>query len=80
MQGDGITRHTLPSILKGSGFGGRSAGNVVSGFGGGLLQSCSRDALRSALKCNWVDVDGEVLERGTLDGVRAAVRVDARNA
>lgn len=42
----------------------------MSGFGGGLLQSCSRDALRSALKCNWVDVDGEVLERGTLDGAR----------
>ena len=33
--------------------------NIVFGSGGGLLQDCNRDTLRFALKCSWVDVDGE---------------------
>ena len=131
LQGDGITRHSLPNILKGLQLGGWSAENVVFGSGGGLLQDCDRDTLRFALKCNWADVNGEirdvfkrpatdvsksskagklklvrsggdyrtvrsgepgddvmrevfrdgrVLERCTLDGVRAAVRADVRSS
>ena len=60
LQGDGITRHSLPGILSGLVEAGWSTDNVAFGSGGGLLQDCDRDTLRFALKCSWVDVDGEV--------------------
>lgn len=60
LQGDGITRHSLPHILSGLATAGWAAENVVFGSGGGLLQNCDRDTLRFALKCSWVDVGGEI--------------------
>ena len=60
IQGDGISRHTLPGLLDSIMDAGWSLDNIVFGSGGGLLQNCDRDTLRFAMKCNWVDVDGEV--------------------
>ena len=58
IQGDGITRRSLPALCKAITDAGWSMDNMVFGSGGGLLQDCDRDTLRFALKCNWVQVDG----------------------
>ena len=63
IQGDGITRKSLPEIcdvIIQSKF---SLDNVVFGSGGGLLQDCTRDTQRFALKCNWVKKsNGEIID------------------
>ena len=59
IQGDGITRHSLPKILDAIMAHGWSVDNFVFGSGGGLLQDCTRDTLRYALKCCWVQIDGK---------------------
>lgn len=58
IQGDGITRSSLPGLCDAITGAGWSMDNTVFGSGGGLLQDCDRDTLRFALKCNWVQVDG----------------------
>ena len=58
IQGDGITRHSLPGLCNVIMEAGWSMDNMVFGSGGGLLQDCDRDTLRFALKCNWVQVNG----------------------
>ncbi|MYB16981.1 MAG: nicotinate phosphoribosyltransferase [Chloroflexi bacterium] len=58
IQGDGITRHSLPGLCDAITGAGWSMDNMVFGSGGGLLQDCDRDTLRFALKCNWVQVAG----------------------
>ena len=59
IQGDGITRHRLPKILNAIMGSWWSIDNIVFGSGGGLLQDCTRDTLRYALKCCWVRIDGK---------------------
>ena len=59
IQGDGISRKTLPGLLDAIMAEGWSLDNIVFGSGGGLLQDCNRDTLRFALKCSWVVVDGK---------------------
>ena len=59
LQGDGITRESLPHIVDGLLEAGWSLDNVVFGSGGGLLQSCNRDTQRFAFKCSFVQVDGD---------------------
>ena len=58
IQGDGITRQSLPGLCDAIMDAGWSMDNAVFGSGGGLLQDCDRDTLRFALKCNWVQVNG----------------------
>lgn len=58
IQGDGITRRSLPGLCDAILGAGWSMDNMVFGSGGGLLQDCDRDTLRFALKCNWVRVGG----------------------
>ena len=59
IQGDGISRHTLPKIVDSLIWAGWSLDNIVFGSGGGLLQDCNRDTLRFAMKCAAVQVNGE---------------------
>ena len=59
IQGDGITRHSLPKIVDAILADGWSLDNIVFGSGGGLLQDCTRDTLRYAMKCSWVQIDGK---------------------
>ncbi|GAA1822485.1 nicotinate phosphoribosyltransferase [Planosporangium flavigriseum] len=59
VQGDGITRESLPLIyaeLERRGF---AADNAVFGMGGGLLQHCNRDTLNFGQKASAVRVNGE---------------------
>lgn len=58
IQGDGINRRSLPSLLDAIMEAGWSLDNFVFGSGGGLLQDCTRDTLRFAMKCSWVQIDG----------------------
>ena len=58
IQGDGISRRSLPGLCDAITGAGWSMENVAFGSGGGLLQDCDRDTLRFALKCNWVQVNG----------------------
>ena len=61
IQGDGITRHSLPGIVQAIIDSGWSLDNIVFGSGGGLLQDCTRDTLRFAMKCNWTkDEQGNI--------------------
>ena len=59
IQGDGISRESLPVIVSAVLSAGWSLDNLVFGSGGGLLQACDRDTQRFALKCSWVNVSGE---------------------
>ena len=56
IQGDGITRHSLPGILRAVMDEKWSIDNLVFGSGGGLLQDFTRDLQRFALKCSAVYV------------------------
>jgi nicotinamide phosphoribosyltransferase len=58
IQGDGIKRSTLAPILDAIMDAGWSADNIAFGSGGGLLQDCNRDTQRMALKCSYVEIDG----------------------
>ena len=77
IQGDGISRHSLPGLLYSIMNAGWSLDNIVFGSGGGLIQDCTRDTLRFAMKCNWVDIDGvvsDVYKRPTSDPTKNSKR------
>jgi nicotinamide phosphoribosyltransferase len=59
IQGDGIDRTMLRTILEAVKDAGWSADNVAFGSGGGLLQKMDRDTSRYAFKCSSITVDGE---------------------
>lgn len=59
VQGDGITRHSLPEIYVELERRGLSAENAVFGMGGGLLQHCNRDTMNFGQKGSAARVDGE---------------------
>ena len=59
LQGDGISRRSLPMLLDAVARAGWAVENIIFGSGGGLLQDCNRDTLGFALKCNWADVGGQ---------------------
>ena len=58
IQGDGISRNSLPEILDAIKRHGWCIDNIVFGSGGGLLQDCNRDTNRFAMKCSYVEIDG----------------------
>jgi nicotinamide phosphoribosyltransferase len=58
IQGDGITRESIGSILAALEAHRYSADNVAFGQGGALLQQVNRDTQRFAMKCSAVQVDG----------------------
>lgn len=58
IQGDGITRASIASILAALEDAGYSADNIAFGQGGALLQQVSRDSLGFAMKASAVQVDG----------------------
>jgi nicotinamide phosphoribosyltransferase len=58
IQGDGITRTSIASILAALEEAGYSADNVAFGQGGALLQQVNRDTLGFAMKASAVQVDG----------------------
>jgi nicotinamide phosphoribosyltransferase len=59
IQGDGITRASIDSILAALQAHGYSADNVAFGQGGALLQQVNRDTQRFAMKCSAVQVHGQ---------------------
>jgi nicotinamide phosphoribosyltransferase len=59
IQGDGITRQSIESILAALEAHGYSADNVAFGQGGALLQQVNRDTQRFAMKCSAVQVHGQ---------------------
>ena len=59
IQGDGITRESIESILAALAAHGYSADNVAFGQGGALLQQVNRDTQRFAMKCSAVQVSGQ---------------------
>jgi len=58
IQGDGITRQSIASILGALESAGYSADNVAFGQGGALLQQVNRDTLGFAMKASAAEVDG----------------------
>jgi len=58
IQGDGITRASIASILAALEEAGYSADNIAFGQGGALLQQVNRDTLGFAMKASAVQVDG----------------------
>jgi len=58
IQGDGITRESIQSILAALEAHGYSADNIAFGQGGALLQQVNRDTQRFAMKCSAVQVNG----------------------
>jgi nicotinamide phosphoribosyltransferase len=58
IQGDGITRESIASILGVLEQHGYSADNVAFGQGGALLQIVNRDSLRFAMKASAVQIEG----------------------
>jgi nicotinamide phosphoribosyltransferase len=59
IQGDGITRESIESILAALAAHGYSADNVAFGQGGALLQQVNRDTQRFAMKCSAVQVNDQ---------------------
>jgi nicotinamide phosphoribosyltransferase len=59
IQGDGITRESIDSILSALEHRGYSADNVAFGQGGALLQIVNRDEQRFAMKASAVQIDGQ---------------------
>lgn len=59
IQGDGITRASIASILAALEHAGYSADNVAFGQGGALLQQVNRDSLGFAMKASAVQVNGQ---------------------
>ena len=59
IQGDGISRYSLPEIVDSIILNGWSLDNIVFGSGGGLLQDYNRDTSKYAMKCSYVVVNGE---------------------
>lgn len=59
IQGDGITRESIASILAALAGAGYSADNIAFGQGGALLQQVNRDTLGFAMKASAAEVGGE---------------------
>lgn len=59
IQGDGIDYEMLDKVLAAMKVAGWSADNVAFGSGGGLLQKVNRDTQKFAIKCSYIEVDGE---------------------
>lgn len=59
IQGDGITRDSIASILAALESHGYSADNIAFGQGGALLQRVHRDEQQFAMKCSAVCVQGQ---------------------
>ncbi len=59
IQGDGIDREMLRTILEAAREAGWSADNLAFGSGGGLLQKLNRDTSKYAFKCASVTINGE---------------------
>ena len=59
IQGDGISRHSLPEIVESILDAGWSLENMAFGSGGGLLQDCNRDTLRFAMKASAARMRGD---------------------
>lgn len=59
IQGDGVNLLSIHSILSNMAAHGFSADNIAFGMGGGLLQAINRDTLKFAMKCSWMQVNGE---------------------
>ena len=84
IQGDGVDRNIIETILTLMEKSGFSASNVAFGMGGALLQKVNRDTQKFALKCSsvlkddtWFDVykdpitdPGKTSKKGRLDLVR----------
>jgi len=62
VQGDGVTRQSLPQVLAEMERRGLSAENAIFGMGGGLLQHCNRDTLNFGQKASAVCVNGQWLD------------------
>ncbi|SEA20061.1 nicotinate phosphoribosyltransferase [Microbulbifer marinus] len=58
IQGDGISRHSIPKILQAMKERKQSADNVTFGMGGELLQKLDRDILSFAMKASAIRIDG----------------------
>jgi nicotinamide phosphoribosyltransferase len=59
VQGDGVTRYSLPEVFAELERRGLAADNAVFGMGGGLLQHSNRDTMAFGMKANAVCVNGE---------------------
>ncbi|MDR7297111.1 nicotinamide phosphoribosyltransferase [Pelomonas aquatica] len=59
IQGDGITRESIASILAALESASYSADNIAFGQGGALLQQVNRDTLGFAMKASAAEVDGQ---------------------
>lgn len=59
IQGDGITKDSIPAIFDNLINHGYAAGNIRLGMGGGLHQKIDRDTMECAIKCCQITVDGQ---------------------
>ncbi|AVH84943.1 hypothetical protein RsoM2USA_14 [Ralstonia phage RsoM2USA] len=59
IQGDGVNIRSIRAILANMELNGFSADNIAFGMGGALLQGINRDTLKFAMKCSWMQVNGE---------------------
>lgn len=59
IQGDGISRHSIPKILQAMQERRQSADNITFGMGGELLQKLNRDTLSFAMKASAICIDGK---------------------
>jgi len=62
IQGDGIDKEMLETILEHLKQNGWSADNIAFGSGGGLLQKMNRDTLKCAFKCSCVTINGKQVD------------------
>jgi nicotinamide phosphoribosyltransferase len=77
VQGDGVTRHSLPLVFAEMERRGLSAENAIFGMGGGLLQHCNRDTLNFGQKASAVQINGQWRDIGkqpTGDAMKASKR------
>lgn len=59
LQGDGINEDDISTILQKMKDEKISADNIIFGMGGGLLQDCTRDTQKFAMKCSAIRINGE---------------------
>lgn len=59
IQGDGIDKNMIVTILEHLKTNGWSADNIAFGSGGGLLQKMNRDTLKCAFKCSSIIINGK---------------------
>lgn len=58
IQGDGVSRHSIPQILQAMKARRQSADNITFGMGGELLQKLDRDIMSFAMKASAIRIDG----------------------